>query len=680
MSSLTSTISGSSNSPDLGDAEGYLLLTIQDSNVKQVIEGQAILLARGELRIECVSVPIPPEVGHQTANPFAPSPSDPPVPTHDFWLILKIGESFEKVLIPKQHLQPLPQPVEGVQYHIPSEKRKDMYLNLMLPKPSSSADLEDLESFEVLLRQYECLGEKATALDGVEAKPLGSSTFSGINASSSEPLPEAVRGKLLLVNEDNGEIIGEMDQEMTAEEGANIAATDKSRPVVLDFGGDIQGYSHSVKVKTFKEEDMDDWMLRGAHNLSTKILSFGQWSSKKMNEGSEAFIRNTTPRAEPVKFSPTTKNNIRKAHNASAKSLVVTKKTMKKIDDAIGKVIDVGFEKGIDPAVEAIKQRRGSRDSLTGSPMLSGSPRSGSLLASPVGRRVSPSTSPITGDNSPEPRNSLESGVSALELDDKLASSPQAASPPIPPKPSHLSPGRSATSPPSSISASPSSSGIRIPLAQRLASVSVEGSDPNRVIGRQIPIPEDGELFAKQITEEPRSFRDRTTSSSSSTTDKAKSLFKRFINSAEVVLSSVEATTSDLITNGTNAAASAAHHKYGPDAGQATALLGGSVRNAVVIFVDARGVGRKAIVTRTAKGVFKGGMKLANGKEVHLQGEGEKGEDGRVVEAGQIEETKEGDIVVGVPQEGNLIDIEDEKGFRVETTAIPAAKHSPLAA
>ena len=158
------------------------------------------------------------------------------------------------------------QPVEGVQYTIPSLKNKSMSLNLMLPKPSSSADLEDLESFEVLLRQYKCLAAEATALEGVEAIPLGSSKGSDGTASP-VPLPQDVRGKLVLVNEDNGEIIGEMDQEMNVEEGQKIAGTDKNRPVVLDFGGEIEGYNHMVTVKTVDEADMDDWMLRGAHNI-----------------------------------------------------------------------------------------------------------------------------------------------------------------------------------------------------------------------------------------------------------------------------------------------------------------------------------------------------------------------------------------------------------------------------
>jgi len=45
------------------------------------------------------------------------------------------------------------------------------------------------------------------------------------------------------------------------------------------------------------------------------------------------YIRNSKPTAEPVKFSPTTKANIRRAHNASVKTVNVTKTTVGMINN-----------------------------------------------------------------------------------------------------------------------------------------------------------------------------------------------------------------------------------------------------------------------------------------------------------------------------------------------------------
>ena len=94
-------------------------------------------------------------------------------------------------------------------------------------------------------------------------------------------------------------------------------------------------------------------------------------------------------------------------------------------------------------------------------------------------------------------------------------------------------------------------------------------------------------------------------------------------------------------------------HKYGAEAERATALAGGAVRNVAVVYIDVRGVGRKALLKGTAKGFVK--ARLNNGETVRLQGEGREvavGPEGQVLEAGQVEETQEG-YVVGMSEVGN---------------------------
>jgi hypothetical protein len=53
-------------------------------------------------------------------------------------------------------------------------------------------------------------------------------------------------------------------------------------------------------------------------------------------------------------------------------------------------------------------------------------------------------------------------------------------------------------------------------------------------------------------------------------------------------------------------------HKYGPEAAQATQLLGGSVRNVALVYVDVRGIGRQALLKSTAKGFVKTTLKSGN--------------------------------------------------------------------
>ncbi len=153
-------------------------------------------------------------------------------------------------LIPEQELKPQPS-AEGITYSAESPNLSKASLLVVLPTPSSSADMEDLESFEVLLRQYKSLGPEETALANVSPPPLG----------------EEPRGRFMLVNEENGEVVGELDQNFDVEEDRKLAAEDRNKPVMLNFGELVDGFSPVVKVQTVPQDELDDWMLKGAHNI-----------------------------------------------------------------------------------------------------------------------------------------------------------------------------------------------------------------------------------------------------------------------------------------------------------------------------------------------------------------------------------------------------------------------------
>ena len=161
-------------------------------------------------------------------------------------------------VIPEQELVPQPGG-EGITYSVASPNVPKASLQIVIPSPSSSADMEDLESFEVLLRQYKSIGAEATALANVTVPPLGS--------ASAAPMAEELRGRLMLVNEDNGEVVGEFDESFDMEEDQKLASENRDKPVMLDFGDVVEGYSPSVKVRTVPQDELDDWMLKGAHTI-----------------------------------------------------------------------------------------------------------------------------------------------------------------------------------------------------------------------------------------------------------------------------------------------------------------------------------------------------------------------------------------------------------------------------
>jgi hypothetical protein len=141
--------------------------------------------------------------------------------------------------------------LEGVSYTFASATVPDAKVAITLPLPGSTAELEDLDSLEVLLKQYGCLGAEATALEGVTAPQLN----------------DDMKGKLVLVNEETGEMVGELDQTLDVVEDKKVGMGSNNKPVILDFGDVVEGYAPKVVVQTVPENEMDDWLLKSAHYL-----------------------------------------------------------------------------------------------------------------------------------------------------------------------------------------------------------------------------------------------------------------------------------------------------------------------------------------------------------------------------------------------------------------------------
>ncbi|WVQ80814.1 hypothetical protein IAT38_002921 [Cryptococcus sp. DSM 104549] len=562
-------------------ASGYLLLTIDHAVVKQVYAGETMVLAKGQLRLQCVSLPIPAEIGYQTANPFAPSPSDPPVPTHDFWLMVHVGATFEMPAIPEQLFKPQPDN-DGITYAVASAHVPGASILFTLPKPTSAAAAEDLQSFETLIRQYGCLAEDATALSGVAMPSQAGGGPSSVNylGSSPPPAPEELRGRLVLVNEDNGEIIGEMDQRLDVEEDGKIAGGAKNQPVMLDFEQLREGQDAlRVKVKTVPAEELDDWMLRGAHQISA-------WSGRQMMSGADRYIKSTTPRAEPVKFSPETRENFMKVHRASVKTATVTKSTLNKLHGAIATVAEKSYQHGVKPAMNAYES-----------------------MAPPVPPR--PAAKPAnlsTGQYAPPPRRSPSPSAVGYQV------------------------------------AYPTQSESLLALEDKVNPPPAYGYQPRQPRAGKIPVPE-------PVPTAGGPYAGDSSVQGQSQSPKKRGLLSRVVLAGEVVFTSLEATAHDLINNGTIAASSAAGHKYGYEAGEATALIGGSVKNVAVVYIDVAGTGRRALLKSTAKGFVK--AKLKDGETVTLQAEGH----GADVKAGEAER-EGGQIVVGMPEVGAASGVE----------------------
>jgi spartin len=98
------------------------------------------------------------------------------------------------------------------------------------------------------------------------------------------------------------------------------------------------------------------------------------------------------------------------------------------------------------------------------------------------------------------------------------------------------------------------------------------------------------------------------------------SVLNKSLIAFETIADSIDASTKQLLSTSSNAATNVVRHKYGEQAADISHSLGSMVRNVGLVYVDARGVTRKAVIKGALKGmVFK--AKVGNGNEVLLSEE-----------------------------------------------------------
>ncbi|CAE6464881.1 hypothetical protein ACGC1H_004942 [Rhizoctonia solani] len=406
----------------MAGAEGFLLLTIPNCTV--VTQDQRT--QTGVLALECVTIPLP------TQTPFAGAARDTSN-ERDVWLVLRLG-SFETIISP---IQAIMHARAEHQFTIPAEDGGNV--TLTVPAPMTDAATEDLESLEVLLSQYGVLQETGPGASAPGDKGLGDN-----------------KGRLMLVDEDNGAMLGTLGEQFHISEDPGLVSKGHEKdPVVIEIPekGD-QVYVHNIS------PDEQDWLLRSAGYISRGIMYATDLATKGMAAAAQRYVSNSSPTTQPIVFSETTNNNMRRVHNISGQAVDVTAKTT----GMIHKMIDMGI------------------DRMAG-----------------------------TGKNKQVDR-----------------SAPGA--PPPPPRP-------------------------------------------------------------------PR-------------------LLNRILISTDLLLTTLEQSATQLVSHGTDAASKVAGHRYGPEAGAHTRHFGETVRNVGVVYVDARGVGRRALIKRAGKRMIKG--RLGSGKEVVL--------------------------------------------------------------
>ncbi|GAA5889092.1 hypothetical protein JCM5296_007162 [Sporobolomyces johnsonii] len=98
-----------------------------------------------------------------------------------------------------------------------------------------------------------------------------------------------------------------------------------------------------------------------------------------------------------------------------------------------------------------------------------------------------------------------------------------------------------------------------------------------------------------------------------------KGLLSTTLTAINTVADHLEAGGKTLLDSGSKSASQVIHHKYGAEARGVADDFGGSIKHCVLVYVDARGVTRRALLKSVGKGALK--AKMADGSELYLSNE-----------------------------------------------------------
>ncbi|KAJ7575134.1 hypothetical protein C8J56DRAFT_459751 [Mycena floridula] len=220
----------------------------------------------------------------------------------------------------------------------------ELTLTITVPEDVQPYLLEDIDSFEGILQQYARF-EGPTKLGSLLTKSLVPPTKADLAAPGIKD-PE-LKGKLVLVNQDNGEVVGEFsDQKFQVKEDPNLwSKGNEDAPVVIEIQEQEPGNeSPREAFARAVPPEQRDWITTGATLVSHAISKSSNLLLMVVTSASSYYISHSTPspnpsRAQSFLASEQTRKGLGTIHAVSGQAVKVSSKTIALIDSMIGRAI-----------------------------------------------------------------------------------------------------------------------------------------------------------------------------------------------------------------------------------------------------------------------------------------------------------------------------------------------------
>lgn len=196
---------------------------------------------------------------------------------------------------------------------------------------------EDIDTFESILAQCTAFMPHASQAEGhAKYNPAEYAPGEGyISSSSADVKPGQSNGKIVLVDEEDGSVVGELTDGYDILEKPGVKPGSKN-PVEIQLPAEGEG--NKITVDNVSEEYLqmaqhpaykDSRLVQQSAEVSRLIVTGSSYLANILTSGADSFTRKTKPNPKPLTFSETTHARMRKIGDLSHSAASFSSKTVK---------------------------------------------------------------------------------------------------------------------------------------------------------------------------------------------------------------------------------------------------------------------------------------------------------------------------------------------------------------
>ncbi|CRG89321.1 hypothetical protein PISL3812_06357 [Talaromyces islandicus] len=210
------------------------------------------------------------------------------------------------------------------------------FIRLQFPGIGSGpgkASQEDVDTFETILAQCTAFLERAAPPQNHATYNPGDYAPGEGYISSEKKGSDGHPGQIVLVDEEDGSVVGELGEGYQVEEKPGVQAGSKN-PVEIELPQEGQG--NKISVTNVSEEYLrmarhpaykSSTIVQTSAMASRLIVTGSSYLANALNSGADSFTQRTKPNPKPIVFTPTAHARIRKVHTLSQSAAGLSSRT-----------------------------------------------------------------------------------------------------------------------------------------------------------------------------------------------------------------------------------------------------------------------------------------------------------------------------------------------------------------